>query len=98
MSIGFESMEEVKDAVQEVPEIAEQSTVGAVPPWLESDDETDEIPPELEWTGEPGWMPTVKHRDARQKAENAIKDGNKITIEHRKADLAKIEAKEMMKK
>lgn len=104
MSIGFESMEEVKDAVQEAPEIAEQPKIDEFPPILARTGEvgeTGEMPPRLERDGKLGEMTlgeTVEHRGARQKVENAIKNNNKIALDYAVRDLAKLEAKELEKK
>lgn len=105
MSIGFESMEEAKDTIQEVPAATEQVGAGELPPRLERDGEagdageTTEKPPKLGREGGLGTLgETVEHRGARHGLESAIRDGNKIAVENRLKDLAKIEAKEAAKK
>lgn len=100
MNIGFESLEEVKDAVQETPTVVEQAPADGFPPKLEGDEEAGVIPPRLEPEGncEVSFGESVEHRGARKDLENAIKSGNSIAVKYAERDLAKVTAKEMAKK
>lgn len=91
MNIGFESMEEVKDAVQEVSTVVEQipaedfppklegdEEIGEFPPRLEENEEAEEFPPRLEPEGnsEVSFGRSAEFRSAREELENAIARGS----------------------